>query len=438
MSSQAKVRALILLGLTLLSLLPVLASADVKGRVRISWNEDTEAWVGQQRGVNLELMTTGFSFSGAQFSLPEVTGAIFLQADSTTLKLSETRNGETWQILRYPLMLFPQKPGALTVPPIQVEFQSGAAFGTEPRAFDLRTESLTLQVLQPPDTQPGERVVSTRRYQMSHEWSRQANSMVVGDALQLSVTQSAANISGMLLPAPPIHQAEGLSTYPDAPRIEDRVDRGTLTGVRTDQVTWVFEQEGLYEFPELRFKWWDPANRELKAGSVPALSVTIEANPSLATPASGTVVESQLSLTLRLMLGIIMICLLGALAWWRLGTNRGSTSREKATPSERDCFRALQKACRQNDPIQAYARLGSWLSMIEPVKGATSATDFAIEIDDRELTVSIQALQYALIKPGNRDWTGAELAKYLRQLRRQLSKGSSSQPGDGLPALNPR
>ena len=90
------IRAGLIIFASLLCLLvQTVSHADVKGRVRISLQDDKTAWVGQQLQVNLDLLTTGYRFSDAQFNLPQPGGAFLMQTDTTTIKLTESINGES-------------------------------------------------------------------------------------------------------------------------------------------------------------------------------------------------------------------------------------------------------------------------------------------------------------------------------------------------------
>jgi len=104
---------IILLTSLLLPVSVVAADEEVKAAVAISTQQDQDIWAGQQVTLNLDLKTTGFSFSDSHFNLPEVPGAFLMQTDTTTVKMTETIDGKTWQIIRYPLALYPQKAGQL-------------------------------------------------------------------------------------------------------------------------------------------------------------------------------------------------------------------------------------------------------------------------------------------------------------------------------------
>ena len=88
---------------------PAVADDELKAKVTISVQQNGEVWRGQQVTLNLDLKTTGFSFSNTHFNLPEVSGAFLMQTDTTTIKSSKTIEGVAWQIIRYPLALYPQR-----------------------------------------------------------------------------------------------------------------------------------------------------------------------------------------------------------------------------------------------------------------------------------------------------------------------------------------
>jgi hypothetical protein len=406
------------------------AAADVKGRVGVSLQDTPTAWLGQQVNIYLDLETTGFSFADIHFSLPQVSGAILMQTDTSTIKLSDTRNGEPWQVLRYPLVLYPQKTGMVTVPPLTVRFTAVAAFGTEPRSFDLRTESLTLTIRRPPGTTAGTPVVTTTTFELSYRRNPEAVSLRTGDALQLSITRRAKGVSGMFLDPIRFPVMDGVAAYPEAPQIEDRVDRGALTGERTDELAWVFEKPGHYEFPELRFQWWDPATRRLKQSIVPALAVEVSAGPL----GTGTgPAQAARGPSVRWAGIALAVALIGATAWaayrWR-----GPKRSRPATSS----FDALTGACGENDARLAYRALSAWINEQSPRSPAWTPSEFARWTGNARLADAVLGLQRHLIEDPQ-TWQGSRLLEAIRAIAtNSKGGGDGSKRYHGLPELNPR
>lgn len=433
------------LAIVLLALLAMQsAMAAVNGRVRASVDEADDIWVGQQVDVNLEILTTGYRFSDIQFNLPSVEGAFLLQTDSTTIKMSEIANGETWQVIRYPLALYPQKAGIIYIPPIKVRFNTAATFGDETRDFVLQTQTLTLQTRLPPGVSPGAGVVSTSGFELSYEWtpapgSEGVTSANTGDAITLVITRRAEGISGMLLDPLPVFTTDGLRAYPEAPVVNDRVDRGSLTGERVDAVTWMLEETGNYQWPEIRFQWWDPVAGELKEKIVPGLTLDVNAPPVAGTANSATR-KSATPLSWQRLLIIVVSILLAGVAGWRLRKpliNWLHNRRSGPEHQQKVAFRQLQAACRSGQASTAYNALSHWAHLIAP--GHVTLNAFAAATGDQQFVDQMTQLQTAMVMPNKSgEWNGGRLLASLPGVRSQFLKQNKSRHTNFLPAMNPR
>jgi len=276
----------LLLTLLLLSWQPrPLAAASLQGEVRLLAARAEPVWVGQEVELFLELWSDGFSFGDQLFVLPEVKGGFLLQGDSSTVKLSESRAGASWQGLRYTLLLYPQAAGRLEVPAFEVRFTSRAGFGSEPATFAYRTEPLAIEARWPPGVNAGDLLVTTADFELEAKWDRnlpgeEALQLQTGDAITLQVRRRAEGVPGMVFPPLPVPAIAGLGVYPAAPSVEDNVNRGELSGARTDSVTFVCESEGSFMIPELRFQWWNPDEERLAEHVIPALMLEVRINPA--------------------------------------------------------------------------------------------------------------------------------------------------------------
>ena len=420
-------------------LLPLSLSAqddEVKAGVDISIEQDRENWAGQQITLMLDLKTTGFSFSNTHFNLPAVSGAFLMQTDTTTIKLTEKIDGRDWQIISYPLALYPQKAGRLKVPPIDVRFTTSAGFGSEEKSFEFKTDPLELTVNLPPGAKPGELIVTTTSFELEHEWQPATGAANTGDAVTLSVSRRAVDISAMLLPPLPVFQADGLEAYPQAPDVNDKTDRGDLTGERIDSITWVVEQAGTYEIPGIRFQWWDPVRRELKQQIVPGMSLDI---PPVVADDTGTVTTGSSGTSsawpLKLLIAVITAFL--ALALW-LHFQRKSHNQEPE--NERTAFTRLANACKNNQAGQAYTAIHAWLEYIPLVAPnhprPLTLNEFADTCDDRQLAKDLDKLQRALVTSAS-DWQGDDLLSSLQRIRRRINRQKPNLTEAHLVPLNP-
>ena len=419
-------------------LLPSLAWAqedEVKAAVAISVQQDQEIWAGQQVTLNLDLKTSGFSFSNTHFNLPEVSGAFLMQTDTTTIKLSEKIDAMDWQIIRYPLALYPQSSGQLSIPSINVRFTTSAGFGSTEKAFEFQTEPLELVIKLPPGVTQGDLVITTRSFELDHDWQPASTTARAGDAFTLTVTRRASDISAMLLPPLPVYRTRGLATYPQAPEINDKTNRGDLIGERIDTIIWVVETPGTYEIPGIRFQWWDPGNHELKQQVIPGLSLDVV--PSLTGNATTQSTENQEQgshYRLQVLPLVLIVLSIGILAWYF------RKARGQQLTEEKLAWNTLQKACKSNSAGQAYSAIYTWLidllptSTEKPRPGTLS--EFGRIITDAQFSAELNSLQEALISSNNQ-WQGAELLKSLQRVRSSINRQQIVQSKVELAPLNP-
>jgi hypothetical protein len=342
--------------------------------------------------------------------------------------MSEKKDGEDWQQIRYPLALFPQKSGLITIPPIDVRFSTSAGFGKPVKDFEFKTEPLELSVSLPPGVGQDELVVTTRSFQLEHNWRPATAIAKTGDAFTLTVTRRAADISAMLLPPIPVYRTNGLAAYPQAPEIEDKTDRGDLTGIRVDGITWVVEKAGSYEIPGIRFQWWDPTKRELKQQVIPGIKLDIVGS------SNETSEEEPRQLLPWLMFALVGI-LAGAL-WRKSRQDKG----EKHLVDEKSTFTNLQKACKSNQAGKTHSAIYAWLACCPPVSGTGSRPvtlgELAQTINDDQLARELEELQQAMISPDS-IWRGDALLVSLKRMRHRMVTQKTAHSRAHLAPLNP-
>lgn len=296
------------------------AAAALQGEVRFAAARAEPVWVGEELELYLELWTDGLSFGDQLFTLPGVPGGFLLQGDSSTVKLSESREGHTWQGLRYTLLFYPQTAGLLEVPPFEVRFTARAGFGSEPAQFTLRTERLAVAARWPEGAAVGELLVTTSEFTLDAGWDRPLPDagplqLLTGDALTLEVRRRAADVPGMVFAPLAVPEIPGLGVYPAPAVVNDSANRGVLFGERTDRITFVCQAAGQYEIPAWRFQWWDPGRQRLSEKVIPAMRLEVAANPGFG-PAASAAAEANRYGTAFLALLVVLIL---ATAWRRFG-----------------------------------------------------------------------------------------------------------------------
>ena len=425
---------------SLLLPLPVFAADNqVKAGVAVSINQSRDTWSGQQLTLNLDLKTTGFSFSNVHFNLPDVRDAFLMQTDTTTIKLTENSGGESLQVLRYPLALYPQKPGQVEIPSIAVRFNTSSGYGSTEKAFEFHTEPLQLTVKSPPGVTEGDLVISTTSFNLDYDWQPESDIAYSGDAFTLTVTRRASDISGMLLPPLPVFEAPGLASYPQAPEVSDRTNRGDLTGERIDTIIWIIEKPGIYNIPGIRFQWWDPASLELKQQVIPGLELDVLPTPGAGNASIKNAGPEQTDKYLRSMSAGILILITAIFLWLRFGPKPAQTS-GRSRQTEKSAFARLQVACKANQAAETYSAIHEWLpwfsTAFSPRSQQASLSEFAGLCGDRQLGAELEQLQEALAH-GDPNWRGKPLLTSLLRNRRALLENRAIHSTAHLAPLNP-
>jgi hypothetical protein len=427
---------IVLLTGLLLPVSVVAADEEVKAGVAIGVRQDQDIWAGQQVTLNLDLKTTGFSFSDSHFNLPEVPGAFLMQTDTTTVKMTETIDGQSWQIIRYPLAIYPQKAGQLEIPSIAVRFSTTAGFGSPSIPFEFQTKPLALTIKSPPGVKEGDLLITTRSFRLDYQWQPESGTAQTGDAFTLTVKRRAHDISAMLLPPLPVFHAEGLAAYPQAPEVTDKTNRGDLTGERTDTIIWVVEKPGAYDIPGIRFQWWDPDSRELKQQIIPGLKLDILPSPADKVAADASDVTGQSGNYYLWLLVAVFMAITAAFLYLRFGRKAPG----QAVDTEKSTFATLQKACKSNHIGQTHSALHAWIAQSSPALAPNSRpvtlSEFAWACDDTQLAAEFEQLQEALISSDS-NWQGSELLNSLQRVRRKIYKQKTVQSRIHLAPLNP-
>lgn len=426
---------------------PAALAAEPRAEIRFFEDSQETLWVGEQATLNLELWSDGFSFGGQMFSLPEVKGAFLMQPDATTVKLSERRGGTTWQGLRYPLLLFAQREGRLEVPSFEVNFEVGTGFGQPVSKFQFRTPPLYVEARLPPGVRRGELLVTSSAVDFEASWTPQPVDgeplqLKVGDALSLRVDRGAERIPGMVFPPLPVFEVDGLAAYPDKPRVEDRVDRGALVGMRSDSITYICEQEGRYELPAIRFQWWDPQREVLSEQVIESVTLDVVPNPALgAGPQSGVSTDEvptrRFGAWKALGGAVLVLALLLYPCRWlaRWAGARWRLWRAGVEAGEAWAFKQVRRACRGADAGEAYRAISTWLGRVGGGWRMTTLSELARALGDDGLTAQARHLQAAMLDDGEASWNGPKMLEALQRARGRLLR--SEDGGGSLRPLNP-
>ncbi|MGB5391993.1 MAG: hypothetical protein WBP10_17590 [Thermoanaerobaculia bacterium] len=451
------------LGLLVGSLNPILAqtaeeliqSKHVMIRHRLDPAEPV--YVGQPVRVWVEVMTRTWFLEAPRYpSTLEVRDSIVIPPDAFGVNSSEKIGGQNYAVQGRSYTVFPQTTGRFEVPPVPVVLVVARDDASRSPAITLQTDPIVIEASLPAGAEGHGLVLSTSGLSVRETYDRTLEGIRVGESFKRQVTMTIQDSVAMLLPPVPFEAAEGLAVYPGRPEVEDKRDRGSLTGTRIDRATYVMEAEGSYRLPETNIWWWNLRTSKLEQEVLPAVEFTVEANAELAAEHMGQPEEAEVSVakteTMQepgwgwkewaLVLGALA---LGILVARRIGKaiKKGRDPVVKKEESEEIFFYRFEDAARSDDPAGTYQALLGWLDRFELVGSPASARSFVAMASDEKLAREYETLEDGLFGRNNRGdetvWSGRALAAAVGRARKQLrtQEYGSSSLVDVLPPLNP-
>lgn len=417
-------------------------------------NADEDIWVGQRILLQVDVLARDGWAQIKSARDYEVPGAYVVRLQTQGTRMNEIISGVAYSGQRYELSLFAQKGGKIVVPPVPIDVvirRWGDQAGTESR--QLKTPAVTFDVQIPPGAEKIPGIISTTELKARQAWAPQSQAFKVGDAVKRTIVLSAVDISGMAFTPLVYPSISGVGIYTDEPAVEDRFNRGSLTGERTERVTYLFERDGNYELPEIDITWWDLVSKELKRVVLPSLEVRIAGGVGAeGQTASGPAVAVSRKIPIGLMLVVFVLSGVLFFVAWRFRyalQSRWQHWLHVRSQSEKAYFLLFRKACRQNDAKAAYNRLLAWLkhaaSGRNHTRGVSTLKDLLETADCENLTKAVGDLEERLFKKAadpeaQTPWRGNALNSELARWR-DRHKRTGGKPLTGevtLAPLNPQ
>jgi hypothetical protein len=246
--------------------------------------------------------------------------------DTVVERLGEDRNytverkGKRYQVIERHYVLFPERSGTLTIPPVvfrgSVAVQnrgqrrsrsafsdpffndpvfdrafgnSGVAqmfsspfFSGDPmgmfgarRSVSVQSEALSVEVQPRPTAAKGRSWLPATELQLSDSWVDQPPDWQVGKPVERTVTLRAVGLAGSQIPPITFQAPPGVRVYPGKPEHESRTDGDRIFGISKQRVTYIPTAEGTVGIPELKVNWWDITHEENRVATLPKWQVQV-------------------------------------------------------------------------------------------------------------------------------------------------------------------
>ena len=416
----------------ILLLLLVLSTSSlfaVDGKIKVFIKSNKGIYTSQKVTVSVELLSDAFSITDAKIAFPISNEYIFKAPKSAAYLGQAEVNAESWQMVHYDYDVYLLKAGKIKIPAMQVKFMASMGYGQPKKEFILRSQNLYVDVKTPEGVGSDKFVLVTDNFALESKMNPKRKELVIGDALELSITQKAKGIPDILLKHMAYKSNEFLRVYSKEPLLKSGL-KGYYDVSRTDKFTFVASGEGNVTIPSKEVLWWSSKTKKLHTEKTPAYTIEIIPDPQIAIDAQKEQEKQNLLYILVILLVILILYLLFASKIRAYFTEKKRLYME----SEEGKFSILKKALDKNDAHLIYKELYVWLLSIDPelIRGGF-ATIIAIE---PSLKTSLDSLEENLLHQEQKVDT-ISLQKGLNALRETLLKKEKSL-SEGLPqTINP-
>lgn len=378
--------------------------------VRSSIKPQQGAVLGQRVGVFVDVLFPDQMPRPPRVSIPDVPGAQIVRYETQATTISDRVDGKSYVGQRFEFAFYARRGGQFVIaaPTATLLDTAGEPVGR------VEGEAISLEVAVPPGVDPSQPVIATTSLTLKEQWTPSPSGpFKAGDAIVRTVTREAGDVPGMAMLDLAYAAPSGVRVYVDPPQSEDRVDRGSLTGRRTDKVTYVFETGGAFAIPDVVQPWWDLSAGRLRRATGDGVALTVAAAPT--TENAGDQVERWIFVAATA-LGVVALALWAGprvLRWRNVRRARWLGSEEKA-------FRDLMATCRQGDPDPIFRAFALWRSRLP-----------------RTTDVSGLAEQIEPALFGGAPWSSVQAEAFAEQVDALRGKTAPRGRTTVLPPLNP-
>lgn len=373
--------------------------------------------------------------------------------DAIVEQLGESRtyekliNGVRHGVIEVRYGIYPQHSGELQIPALtfsatQVDNQPGnTSTPSAPKPgkmVHVTSTEIPLQVKPKPEDYPATAAwLPARSLSLSETWNPEPDHSKVGDSLTRTLTLKAEGLSSGQLPPLPATDVNGLRRYPDLPQLSNQVTDNGLIGSREEREALVPTRVGQVELPAVELVWWNTHEDRLERSYLPARTLQVAANTSLAADSlagTGPVVDSDDStLWLWQLSTLLLACttLIGFGLWWRARWQPAILRAAQTGPSPRTLLDDIKRACLANDPQATRQALDAWARQ-QPETLAEMAARFVL------LSDALDGLNGALYSETGQYWQGEELWKAIRSIPAAEREQDTASESSSLPPLYPK
>lgn len=389
--------------------------------------DNTEAVVGQPLILRLTILVPSYMPKPPVFPSFEVPDLMVRLPERASTPTSQSIDGVTWAGIIQSYRLYPLRAGEFRIPAqVMTVTYADPESPPAPLVAEIGTEEIVFTALVPEAAAGLDPLIVAQGLTLEQSIDApEGGGLSPGDAVTRQVTVQIDGAPVMMVPGL-ISPVDGtaLRAYPKEPTLSEQENRGDLSGIRTEVVTYVAQEAGPVTLPPISLGWFNVDSGAVETAEVPGIDLEVE----------GSAVDDAPLDWLRLLVAAFVGAAVLWLLWRRYVARLGSAAqalRLRREATEGHAFGVVKKAIATRDPSATLQAVAVWTARAD-------ATDPAL---DAELEAALHGVMVGRYGR-DRDRSGAAgwaaLARELRRQRgiRRKMRRPDKNAGD-LPALNP-
>lgn len=218
----------------------------------------------------------------------------------------ETVNGDTYDVLEYRFLLFPQRSGKITLSPARFQgIVSNSETQPDPMASDffgfssrgafsgffsqknvaVQSQEIVLDV-RPKPASAGKVWLPATDVALSEDITPPKPTVDLGEALTRTVTLMVSGVRDSQIPDPSFADGSGYRQYPGRTDSKNLFDNKGIVGVKTRQIVFMPTKTGDIVLPALEVPWFDVKTGRMKTAVLPPRTIKV-------IPGEGNAAEPQ-------------------------------------------------------------------------------------------------------------------------------------------------
>ena len=354
--------------------------------------------------------------------------------------------GRRYAVFQRSYGIYPQVSGNLLIQPVRFQGQLSASspfsldpFGAGGRTVVRQSDAVELQVDPIPAAYRGGHWLPAKDVALTETWSKNPRELLSNEPVTRTLTLTARGLTASQLPEIQEALPTDFRQYPDQPELDNQKTAEEITGVRQQKSAIIPARLGEYTLPAISLPWWNTKTQTLEYAVLPARWVQVTAaapdagiDPPVlsvpdpdtlgpdtqvqeqAAPAAGETATAATDASTGISIWQWLTFILAA-AWivtlaWILKDRRNPRARSPQPELEtiREARKALEKACRDDDPERAKKALLHWARARPPGAPISSLGDLEKQ-GGEPLAAELRNLSRRLYSRTKEPWRGAPL-----------------------------